>query len=183
MKILAVSEDTPYLAGGRLVFLKICRKLAERGHEITVITSQGATEEILGTSPIERRLKVSHLRIVGIALFILKLLWYGWREMGKHQVVLVNAGVTLPFVVVMAKLRFHRKPVVELHHDALSWRELTNLASTPSRKVTALIRYALIYWPLRFVNAILAVSTWTAKGLEAKYPRTPIYVIGNPVEA
>jgi len=182
MKIITVTEDTPYLAGGRIAFLKLCRAVALLRHNVTIITCSGATEGVISVEPARIvRLRIWQTRFLGPAQFIVKLFIYLFKlSSDKPEAIIVNAGYAVFPAIFAAKLMNIK--VVGMYHDALALTELFKYAVSPLRKFTAAIRWFLMYAPLRFIDGIVSVSPWTAERLKIMGVKAPIVFVGNVVE-
>ncbi|PSN84146.1 hypothetical protein B9Q01_02110 [Candidatus Marsarchaeota G1 archaeon OSP_D] len=162
LSILGVTEDTMFVAGGRLAFFQLMRSLSFVGNFVIVVTNTGASSAQVNITPARMvRLSVPQKRFVAPAFFILKLFTLLPKLIPLTQVVLVNSGYTLPIVVVFAKV--FRKKVVVLQHDALSLEYSLRLATSRSRKLTTIIRWISLYPPLKLVDGIISVSNETLK--------------------
>jgi hypothetical protein len=182
MKLLMVTEDTAYLAGGRIEFLKLCRALAMLNHSVTILTCSGATQDIIDAGPARMiRLPIWQTRFIGPAQFLVKLTAYFARlDTDMPEAVVVNAGYAVLPTVILAKLK--NLKVVGLYHDALALTELIRYAVSPTRKLTAVIRWLLMYAPLGHLHGVISVSPWTAERLRRMGLKTPITSVGNVVE-
>ncbi|MCL5788189.1 MAG: glycosyltransferase [Candidatus Marsarchaeota archaeon] len=181
IRVLGVTEDTRYLAGGRLAFFKLMQAVASAGAEVNVVSSFGATQSHFTQSdPPTLRVSVPRRRIIGPLVFFLRLLIVLPGMLATSDVVVVNSGYTVPVTVVLAKLM--GKKVVVLQHDAHRVEFLQRMASTPSRRVTAVFRWIMSYPPLRIVDAVLCISETTRLGLLSMGIATKSRVIGNVVE-
>lgn len=179
MRILGITEDISYVAGGRLAFLKLMKALALRGNEALVISSSGATE-VYNPSPVTiRRLGTARASIVGLLIFYARLLFNLPGNAIRSNVIVVNSGYTLPIVLTIAKLL--RKPVVVLQHDALSLDYLQSTTSSNVRQFLAIVRWILIYPPLRLADGILCISSKTLVDLRRMGITNSAQVIGNVV--
>jgi len=182
MNLLMVTEDTVYLAGGRIEFLKLCRALAALKHNVTILTCSGATEDIIDIEPARMiRLRIWQTRFIGPAQFIVKLATYLARpSMEKPEAVIVNAGYAVLPTVIVAKLK--NLKVVGLYHDALTLTQLLRYAISPTRKLTAVMRWFLMYAPLGHLHGVISVSPWTTDRLRKMAAKTPITSVGDVVE-
>jgi hypothetical protein len=177
MRILCLSEDIPFISGGRITFFRMCR-LIDRAIETELITCDGATELVLGKRKNETRIHIPKMRIVRYLLFQVVVLWKVLTNKKKYTAIFVNAGMTCWIAVLLGKLRGVK--VVELHHDVITKPEIVQYSPSTSRIITGLIRYILMYAPLRFVDGIFAASRYTEVKLKKLYNK-PIIFVGNPI--
>ncbi|WXG42736.1 MAG: glycosyltransferase [Promethearchaeati archaeon SRVP18_Atabeyarchaeia-1] len=178
LRILAISDDSIRAAGGRLTFIRLCRKLRERNDKILLVMNTGKTEEILGRRSNELRIKVPQTTgYIRYPLFSLKLLPLMIKVSKSFDVILVNAGpITFP-VLVMAKLL--GKKVVEFHHDVPETVGLF-LSYAPSlrKKVSTLLRIFANYSILKYFDGILSVSGYTSALLK-RFKVKRVFTVGN----
>jgi len=180
VKILGVTEDSRFLAGGRIAFMKLMKALALVGNSVIVISSTGATQGFIDPKPAKiMRIGVPQARIVGPLLFMLRLFFIIPKQMLQAEIVLVNSGYTVFMVALVGKLL--QRKVVVLQHDVLSLDYLQSIASTKSRKYTSILRWITIYTPLRITDGVLCVSSLTMRRLRAMGYSGPAYVVGNVV--
>jgi hypothetical protein len=178
---LGVTEDTRFLAGGRLAFIKLMKALAYVGHDVLIVSSTGATQKVVDPQPASIiRLRMTHYRIIGPLVFLARLLHHLPPLISKADVVVVNSGYTVYPVTLLAKIMSRK--VVVLQHDAHNLDYLQTLASTPSRRYTAILRWILSYTPLRMVDGVLCISDNTVRGLRSMGFKTKAFTVGNVVE-
>jgi hypothetical protein len=178
LRILAISDDSIHAAGGRLTFIRLCRKLTERNNKVLLVMNTGKTEMILGRRKNELRMKVPQTTgYIRYPLFSLRLLPLMTKVSRNFDVILVNAGpITFP-VLVMSKL-LGRK-VVEFHHDVPETVSLF-LSYAPSfrKKISTLLRIFANYSILKYFDGILSVSGYTSDLLK-KFKVKRIFTVGN----
>jgi len=180
VRILGVTEDSRFLAGGRIAFIKLMKALAYAGNSVTVLSSTGATVGVVNPEPARTiRIDVPQARIIGPLLFVLKMFFYLPRQISQVEIILVNSGYTVYVVAVVGKLL--RRKVVVLQHDVLGLDYLQSIASTTSRKYTSILRWITIYTPLKIVDGVLCISDSTMKRLRRMGYSGPAYVVGNVV--
>ncbi len=178
LRILAISDDSVNLAGGRLTFIRLCRKLSERNNEVLLIMNSGKTEQVMGKRRNEIRIKVPQTTgYVRYPLFVIRLIPLVTKLSKKYDVILVNAGpVTFP-VVFLAKLLGVR--VVEFHHDVPESVGLwLTYAPTMKKKISALLRIFANYSILKYFDSILSVSDYTSNALK-RFKVKKVFTVGN----
>jgi len=180
VRILGVTEDSRFLAGGRIAFIKLMKALAYAGNSVTILSSIGATLGVVDPQPARIiRINVTQARIVGPLLYLFKLFFHLPRQIPQAEIILVNSGYTVYIVALLGRL-FRRKVIV-LQHDVLGLEYLQSIASTTSRKYTSVLRWITIYTPLRIVDGVLCISDSTMRRLRGMGYSGPAYVVGNVV--
>lgn len=178
--MLGVTEDTRFIAGGRLAFLKLMKALALAGNTVTVLSNTGAASKEFDARPAQVIvLNTKQRRIIGPVTYLLKLWFTLPKRIVKSRIVLVNSGYTVVFVLLLCKLM--RRRVVVLQHDAHNLSYLQSLASSTSRQYTAMVRWILIYPPLKMVDGILCISGTTSTRLRTMGFTKPSFIVGNVV--
>lgn len=181
LNVLGVSEDSRFVAGGRLAFLKLMKALALVGNHVVVLTSSGATQNVVDPEPARvLRLTTIHARIIGPLMFLVKLFFVLPPYLARSNIVVVNSGYTVYLAVLLAKIMGRK--VVVLQHDAHSLDYLQRLASSWSRRYTAIARWILSYTPLKLVDGVLCISETTMKRLRLMGFELASYKVGNVVE-
>jgi hypothetical protein len=178
LRILAISDDSIHAAGGRLTFIKLCRRLSERGNRVLLVMNTGKTETILGRRDNELRIKVPQTTgYIRYPLFSLRLLPLLAKVSRSFDLILVNAGpITFP-VLVMAKLL--RMKVVEFHHDVPETVSLfLSYAPTLRKKISTLLRIFANYSILKYFDGILSVSSYTSIALK-RFKVKRVFTVGN----
>lgn len=178
--MLGVTEDTRFIAGGRLAFLKLMKALALVGNNVTVLSNIGASTKEFDAKPaVVVGLNTNQRRIIGPVAYLLKL----WFALPKHiirsRIIIVNSGYTVVLVLLLCKLM--RRRVAVLQHDAHNLAYLQSLASSTSRRYTAVARWILIYPPLKAVDGILCISGTTSARLRTMGFTKPSFIVGNVV--
>ncbi|MEM0272717.1 MAG: glycosyltransferase family 4 protein [Thermoprotei archaeon] len=177
---MGVTEDTMFLAGGRLAFIKLMKALACAGNSVVVISSTGATEGFVDPAPARvERVKIPRARIIAPIAFVLTLFFRLPKRILQSEIILVNSGYTLHMVVMLSK--FLRRKVVVLQHDVLGVDYLQQIASSKFGKYTAILRWIALYTPLKTVDGVFCISNTTMKRLRKMGYNGPAYVIGNVV--
>jgi len=178
LRILAISDDSVHIAGGRLTFIRLCRKLSERNNEVLLIMNSGKTEQVLGRKRNEIRIKVPQTTgYIRYPLFVLKLMPLVAKLSRKYDIILVNAGPIAFPVVFLAKLVGVK--VVEFHHDVPESVELfLSYAPTMRKKISALLRLFANYSILKYFDSILSVSEYTSNALK-RFKVREIFTVGN----
>jgi hypothetical protein len=182
LRVLGVTEDTSFVvAGGRLAFYNLMDSLASVGNDVTVLSCTGATEDLVDTRRLNSiRLRVSPSRIVGPITFLAKLFLLLPKRLLTCDVLVVNSGYPLPEAVALAKVT--GKKVVVLQHDAHNLETVEKFAASTSRKYMAIVRWMLMYPPLRLVDGILCVTDSTRRGVMSLGVTTRAFVIGNTIK-
>lgn len=181
LNVLGVTEDSKFLAGGRLAFIKLMKALAVAGNNVVVLANAGATQGVVDPRPAHvLRLTSNQTRILGVFVFLVKLFFALPRRLMGCDIVVVNSGYTLHLVVFLSKI-IGRKVVV-FQHDANSLDYMQRLASTRSRRYTTVARWILMYTPLRAVDGVLCISDTTGTRLRSMGFNLPSYKVGNVVE-
>ncbi|MEM3711537.1 MAG: glycosyltransferase [Thermoprotei archaeon] len=177
---MGVTEDTRFLAGGRLAFIKLMKALAYAGNRVVVISSNGATEGLVDPAPARiDRIRIPRARIIGPVTFVLTLFFRLPKRILRSEIILVNSGYTLIMVVMLSK--FLRRKVVVLQHDVLGLDYLQLIASSKFGKYTAILRWMASYTPLKIVDGVFCISSTTMERLRKMGYSGPAYVIGNVV--
>ncbi|MEM3670939.1 MAG: glycosyltransferase [Thermoprotei archaeon] len=180
-RIIGVTEDTRYLAGGRLAFLKMMDATCSPDFHVTIFCSEGATQAHFSPRRASCiRIKASHRRIIGPILFFVKLFFKMTPTVAGSDVVVVNSGYTVPLVLFTSKVL--RKKVVVLQHDADTMTFLQKMASSRSRRLTAIVRWMMSYPPLLLVDGVLCISETTRNGLAKMGILPKTFVVGNVVD-
>jgi hypothetical protein len=177
MKILAFTEDSPYIAGANLVFVRLCRLLGTK-HGVVLLSNHGSTEEILDHSSEELRFNLPRYPFSRFASFVFFIFTVGFREALRKDVILVNAGMTA--VLGLALARLTRRKAVAYQHDVFFLEELLPNALGLRRKIIAIIRYRMYQGFMRHFDSVLAPSPETERRLR-RLGCKKIYVTGNPI--
>lgn len=178
LRILAISDDSVNLAGGRLTFIRLCRKLTERKNHVLLVMNSGKTEQVMGRRNNEIRIRVPQTTgYVRYPLFVLKLIPLLAKLSREYDVILVNAGpIALP-VVFLARVLGAR--AVEFHHDVPESVEMfLSYAPTMKKKISALLRLFANYSVLKYFDSILSVSHYTSEALK-RFKVKRIFTVGN----
>jgi hypothetical protein len=181
LRVLGVTEDAWFVTGGRLAFLDLMKALKVAENSVTLIKSSGISSSIIRLNDVPVHvIRVPKVRILGPLLFVLRLFFTIPAYMTASDVVVVNSGYPLLLIVFFAKL--FRKKVAVLQHDVLSMDYLQKVAATPSRRITAVLRWVLLYPPLVLSDGVLSISGDTARRLRRTGYRKRIWVVGNVVK-
>jgi L-malate glycosyltransferase len=185
MRILVlVHEFPPIGGGGGRVAEDICGKLAQRGHEVRVLTAHWKglpyREERNGFQIIRfgsRRTEPYRASFLSMALYVLAGLWVGRRLMRSFQPDVIHAHFAVPAGALAWMLtRLHRIPYVLTVH-------LGDVPGGVPEKTDAWFRWIYPLTPSiwREASAIVAVSEFTRQLAMKKY-RERIEVVPNGVD-
>ena len=177
MRILAFTEDSPYVAGANLVFVRLCRLLGTK-HGVVLLSNHGSTEKVLDYSSAEIRFHLPRYPFSRFASFAFFILTRGLREALRKDVILVNAGMTA--ILGLALARLTRTKAVAYQHDVFFLEELLPNAHGVRRKIIAIIRYGMYQGFMSHFDSVLAPSPETERRLR-KLGCKKIYVTGNPI--
>lgn len=181
LRVLGVTEDTWFVAGGRLAFLDLMKALELAGNRVTLVKSSGISASIVPLSELRVHVvNVPKTRILGPMLFVIKLFFTLPSHVASSDIIVANSGYTLLLILFVAKL--FGKKVAVLQHDVLSMSYLQTVAASPSRRMTAVLRWVLLYPPLVLSDGVLSISGDTARRLRSTGYRKKIWIIGNVVK-
>lgn len=200
LRILAIVNDPPNcIYGNTWLFLKICRMLANRDHEVLVITRYGAANNILDkSSSVFRRvnskyiglhLKIKFQGILGAIIFSIKAFFIGLKKAPNYDIAFVGANFESLPLLFLGKLRGLK--IVQLHYDVYPLSDYLSHSALPmhgfvSKTIAILITildWSSMYLPLRFFDGILAISPHTAELLKQQgWFKGPIKIVYEPIE-
>ncbi|VVB54884.1 Uncharacterised protein [uncultured archaeon] len=160
MKILAITEDYPVIAGGYFYFIRICEALSTKA-EVTTVACHGATDQY------SEKLKRIGPKKLSQALFPLFLTWFLLNDRKKYDSALINWGASQFFALIMLKLM--RIPAVLIvHHTDTLWEHVKFSPNKVSSKIYAIIQYLCTMSFLQFFDAILVENSVTEEIMRNK---------------
>jgi len=162
MRVLAITEDYPVLAGGYLYFIRVCGELRKK-LDLTILACHGATETILDIESI----RVGSGGKFDQFLFPISVVKFLLSRGRSYDVVLVNWGASQIFALITSKIL--RRPVVLMvyHVDTLSDR-IRFAPSKMSSKMYAIFQYIATMSLLSHYNMILVANDMALEILSSK---------------
>jgi len=160
LRILAVSEDNPYVAGGRVAYWTVVHELAAQ-HDVKLVALDGATEDLFPTLPGEHRVRlpIGRFRTLLFPLALLRVV----KSFHEFDLVFTSQGFAATFILVIARMK--RLPAVTYIHDSFTLEELLQLSPKNLELLGAAWRYISSYAFLRFYTAVLCISETAAARL------------------
>lgn len=153
MKILAITEDYPVIAGGYFYFIRICEALSAKA-DVTTVACHGATEQYVSNVKRIGPKKLSQ------ALFPFYLTLYLLKDRKKYNSALINWGASQLFALIVLKLM--RIPAVLIvHHTDTLLERIRYSPGKLSSKIYAVYQYFCTMSFLRFFDAILVENSIT----------------------
>lgn len=181
MRVLIITHYwSPHVGGVETVAWEQARRLTERGHRVTVVTSRLDGDPAVSESDgltVHRVAALNALEGVGIPypLFSLRLLSLVSGLVQEQDVVLVHSHTFLGSVAGALMARRHRRPLVVLQHNPFVRYRL------PWRLVERAADLTLGRYTLRSATEVLAVSRYTRAYVQSLAPRE-VEVLHNGVD-
>ncbi len=182
MKVLIVTHYWhPHRGGVERVALEQARRLAQRGHQVSVVTSRlrGDPAFLREDGCAIYRVRAINLlerRGIPYPLFSPGLVPLLRRLMASHDIVLAHSHVFLGTVASAALSRAARKPLVLLqHHPYVQYRPPWSLAE-------GLLDATLGRFALRSATALLAISRHTRAYVQRLAGPRPVHLLYNGVD-
>lgn len=182
MKVLVVTHYWhPHRGGVERVALEQARRLAQRGHQVSVVTSRlrGDPPAIHEDGCAIYRVRAINLlerRGIPYPLFSPGLLPLLRRLVASHDVVLAHSHVFLGTVASAALVRLTGKPLVLLqHHPYVRYRPPWSLAE-------GLLDATLGRFALRSATTLLAISQHTRAYVQRLAGPRPVHLLYNGVD-
>lgn len=168
MKILAITEDYPVIAGGYLYFIRICEGLSTKA-DVSIVGCHGATEQI--TSIVKR---IGSKRF-SQPLFPYFLMLYLINDNKKYDIAIINWGASQIFALIILKIK-HIPVVLIVHHTDTMWERIKYSPNRILSKIYAVFQYVCTMSFLRFYDAILVENNVAETIMHKKNKK--IYNIG-----